>query len=146
LIRAKNGECAKHWNTNGAKHHTIVFQAQLESTSQRQWPFGPLGGLAGHGGGGPPRTAIAPGLSLAVAWKHATSVPRVPHAKNREEHRLSPCINREPSPSTQHTQPHQALLHYLFPSCSFTLFSCFRARQRYLGELGSLEEDILGYE
>jgi hypothetical protein len=109
---------------------------------------GHLGPLVGRPtlGAAPPRTAIAPDLSLAVAWKHATSVPRVPHAKNREELRLSPCINREPSPSTQHTQPHQALPHSLFPSCSFTLLSCFRARQSYLGELGSLEEDILGYE
>jgi hypothetical protein len=45
---------------------------------------------AGRPWGRPPLgTTIAPGLSLAVAWKHATSVPRVPDAKNREEHRLS---------------------------------------------------------
>jgi hypothetical protein len=74
---------------------------------------GHLGPLVGRPalGAAAPGTAIAPGLSLVVAWKHATSVPRVPHAKNREEHCLSPYINREPSPSTQHTQPHQALPH-----------------------------------
>jgi hypothetical protein len=81
LICAKNEEGAKHRNTNGARHHATVFQAQLETTSQRRWPFGPTSGLAGPGGGRSPITAICPGLSLAVAWRHATSVPLVLRTK-----------------------------------------------------------------
>jgi hypothetical protein len=94
LIRAKNEEGTKHRNTNGASHHAIVFQAQLETTSQRRWAFGPTSGPAGPGGGRPPITAICPGLSLVVAWRHAMSVPLVLHAKNREEHRLWFIIKR----------------------------------------------------
>jgi hypothetical protein len=88
LIHTKNEEGAKHRNTNGARHHATVFQAQPETTSQRRWPFGPTSGPVGPGGSRPPITAICPGLSLAVAWRHATSVPLVLHAKNREEHCL----------------------------------------------------------
>jgi hypothetical protein len=88
LIRAKNEEGTKHRNTYGARHHATVFQAQPEITSQRRWPFGPTSGLAGPGGGHPLITTICPGLSLAVAWRHATSVPLVLRAKSREEHRL----------------------------------------------------------
>jgi hypothetical protein len=53
LIRAKNEEGTKHRNTNGARHHAIVFQAQLETTSQRRWPFGQLVGQPAQGVAGP---------------------------------------------------------------------------------------------
>jgi hypothetical protein len=53
LIHTKNEEGIKHRNTNGARHHATMFQAQLETTSQRRWPFGPTSGPTGPGGGRP---------------------------------------------------------------------------------------------
>jgi hypothetical protein len=94
-------------------------------------------------GQGPAATVLVPLSHPLLWWWHGFMLRQcIPclHAKDRQKHRLHPCINKG-VPPLSHT-PHWATPHS--PLSLVLLFSCIRARPSHLRGIGSLEEKILG--
>ena len=141
FVQRRKGD-AHHTNSKWAKPHGTVTHDQPKACHAKVvvkgWPL--------LRGGRSPLDAALPlwrwRLHAAMLWWCSPKFC----AKHRQKHRLHSCISRgvPPSLNTHYTwasphTPHSLVVVAL-------LFSRFRARQSYLGELGSLEEETFGYE